>query len=173
MKDLKLYDIPFAGIKTGLHNFVYEIDSDFLMNFPESPLKKAKLKAFLDFYKKDDFFLLDFKLRGKVKVECDRCSELFAQPIKAKFQNVVKYAEGEEEGTKEDEEVIYISRLDMVFNVARLLYEYAILSIPLRKVHSDPEDCISDFEFGDKKTEGEEKTMDPRWERLKNIKFDQ
>lgn len=172
MKDLKLYDIPFAGLKAGLHHFVYEIDSDFLKNFPESPLKKAKIKAFLDFYKKDDFFLLDFKLKGKAKVDCDRCSEPFAQPIRAKFQNVVKYSEGVEELADEDEDVIYISRLDVVFNVAQLLYEYAILSIPLRKVHPDPADCITDFEFGDKDTQGEEKSPDPRWESLKNIKFD-
>lgn len=173
MKDFSIYDIPFAGLKPGLHHFVYEIDKEFLGLFPESPIDKAKVKVALDFYKSADFFVLDFRVRGKVKTECDRCSETFLLPIKGKYQHIIKFGEPDEKDSGEDD-IAYISPLDVVYNVAQLLYEYTVLCIPIRKIHPNPEDCINDFEGNKPPSEDTDDKMeiDPRWAELKKINFD-
>jgi uncharacterized metal-binding protein YceD (DUF177 family) len=78
-----------------------------------------------------------FDLKGTVRVQCDRCLEMYDQPIKSKERIFVRL--GEKEFTDGDD-LIWVSTNDYQLNVSQLIYEFICLAIPIKKVHPDDED---------------------------------
>ena len=111
MKGLKTYFIPFIGLKQGIHHFTYKIDENFFSCFSDSLIKKGKINVELDFDKKENFFVLNFMIKGTVNVECDRCLDYFDMPISSNNKIVVKYDEELRNQNDQDAfDIIYISR---------------------------------------------------------------
>ncbi|HFC30897.1 MAG TPA: DUF177 domain-containing protein, partial [Oceanospirillales bacterium] len=114
-----------------------------------------------------DMFVLDFDIDGWAETSCDRCLENFQLPIKAKQQLIIKFAET----PSEDPLVEHISAAEQQINVAKYIYEFISLSLPLRKVHKDAnETCDEEMMKHLDGTEEEVKTENPLWEALKNFK---
>lgn len=170
-KFLQEYNIPFVGMKHNLHKFEYFIDGTFFSNFEESSIDNCKIDVKLDFDKKESFFLLNFYIDGFVKLPCDRCSEDFDQEIFGDFEVAVKFGDGSEIENL-DEDVVYIAKSDDFINVAKLIYDFIVLSIPLRCVHPNDKDgnstCNKDVLAKLSKNENTE--VDPRWAALEKLK---
>lgn len=163
------YSIPIQGLKIGIHHFKFEIDSAFFRHFEESPVQEGEVQFDLALDKRPDMLILDFGLKGKVRVECDRCTAWIHLPIADERQLIVKY--GEAEGEEEDE-VVFIGREASEFNVAKYLYEFTVLALPITNTY----DCQSEpnppcnFEvlkyLGN---ESKEQKPDSVWDALKGI----
>ncbi|MCB0515490.1 MAG: DUF177 domain-containing protein [Chitinophagales bacterium] len=176
MKPFQKYDIPVVGLKLGAHVFTYDIDANFFAQFEHSPIDKAQINVHLDLNKKANFFILDFQLSGVVDTECDRCSDPLALDIEGAFRVLLKY---EEDAAKSDveEDIVYISRNDYYFNVAQLIYEFAVLSLPTYKIHP-PDDkgastCnpqIIALLNKEKESDTTQNDIDPRWAALEKFK---
>ncbi len=138
MKAFSKYEIPFVGLKSGEHFFNYSVDNDFFAEFEESPISDGKFEIELIF-EKGNFFTLTFNIIGSVAAECDRCAEKFelnfeeSHPLMVKFDDNIAI---EEDVPETDEDLIYISRNETHLNVARFIYEFIILSIPIKKSSS-------------------------------------
>lgn len=174
MKTRELYDIPFVGLKLGKHAFHYNIDKAFFEMFESAPIDNAEVQVNLEFIKKENIFDLGFNLSGWVNVECDRCAENFDLDIEDRFQVFAKYkSERMTEKNENDPDVVFISRNDTHINVADLIYEFAVLSIPMHKTHPDDEngtplcnpDILDRLHGGEKEDE-----VDPRWSALSKLK---
>lgn len=156
-------------MKNKLYQFEYLISESFFKNFPESDIEKCKIEVKLDFDKRENFFLLTFYIDGIVERACDRCSEPYNQEIFGDYEIAVKYGNGE---NPVDEDVVYISRNDDFLDVSNLIYEFILLSIPLRCVH--PEDEKGESQCNQeviKKISNEVKdSVDPRWAALEKLK---
>ncbi len=139
-------------------------------------MEKSEFEINLHF-EKGGFFLLTFEIDGKIETDCDRCTETFWFPIADSHPLIVKFDDNIIPGTDPADEmgdVVYIPRGQTHLNVAKYLYEFVILSIPIKKVHSDDEEgnpgCEISYEANFEEDIKDKEEIDPRWEALKNIK---
>lgn len=179
MKDLKEFDISFVGLKDGMHQFEYEIDSEFFDFFNYEDFYNSNVKVVLSFLKKPTMFELNFKCNGWVEVHCDVTGELFHQPIDANLDLIVKFGN---EYNNDNEELLIIPHSEFKINVAQYIYEEIVLAVPIKRIHpgiadgslkSDVLDKLKEFEIKveeeQPKEENTNKEIDPRWNKLKNI----
>jgi len=131
MNALAPYAIPIQGFKLGVHHLQYTIDGSFLRLFEESPVEDCNIRIELQLEKRADMLLLDFELEGTVKAICDRCTALIDMPVADVRQLIVKYGNEEED---EEDEVVFISRETSIFNVAKYLYEFTVLALPITNI---------------------------------------
>lgn len=170
MQALRQFSIPLKGLKNGIHQFVFQIDKNFFSSFDSSPVNNGKLETSLNLEKKSDHIVLDFFTKGFVNTDCDRCTALINLPVESEFEAIVKYRE--EPG--DDGDVIYISVEEHQLNVATLIYEQIILSIPLIKIYNcesvNPKPC-NEKVLGILSKDSE-LSSNPLGDALKNLKID-
>lgn len=177
MKDLKEFDISFVGLKDGVNQFEYRIENEFFDFFEYDEFYNSSIKVVLAFLKKPTMFELNFTFSGWVEVTCDVTNELFKYPIETSIDLIVKFGQ---EFNDENEELLIIPYSDHKINVAQYIYEAIVLELPLKRVHpgvidgtlhSEVLDKLRELEIKEEKTE-EDKEIDPRWNKLKNILID-
>lgn len=179
MNSLRPYQIPFIGLKKGLHHFQFEIDQTFFENFEGAQISNCNIEVKLDLDKKESFLLLNFMFHGVVDLPCNRCEVVLNFTIDGDYPIVVKFDEhNEKEKDDSNADVIYINRNETHLDVSQLIYEFVILSIPYHRINCDnlkePKPC--NFEILNKLKDytenfSDEPQQDPRWNKLKNIKL--
>ena len=166
------FAIPFVGLKTGLHEFEFDIDKSFFESLPYSLIENGRLIAYLELEKKETMLIANLEIDGFIFTDCDRCSEPLTQEIEGDM--TLYYAFGEEES--EDENLIVIAPESYQIDLTQPLYELISLSLPAKMVHEDG-DCneemvelINKYQqpSSDSKTD-EDDDIDPRWSALKNL----
>ena len=174
MTKLSMYNIPFKGFGLGVHKFDYQIDSTFFELFDGSIIDNGQIGVEVCMEKESTVTSICVMLKGKVKVVCDRCLELYDQPVESENRVFIKIGE---KTFDEGDDVVWVGVNDHMVNVAKLIYDFVILAIPIRQVHPDDKECdpgmmlrlkslaVSD---NDKEDETEEKA-DPRWRELKKL----
>jgi uncharacterized metal-binding protein YceD (DUF177 family) len=173
MAKLSTYNIAFKGLGPGFHEFDYQIDKKFFEYFDGGIADDGDVAVKVRLEKESSLMILWFVIDGTVKVQCDRCLELYDQPIKSKNKVIVKYGE---ENFDEGDDVVWVSPLDYQINVAKLIYDFIILSIPIRQVHPDDDNgnstCNAEMLERLKNLsvpdQNEQKT-DNRWDDLKKL----
>ena len=168
------YDIEFKGLSEGLHDFEFEADKKFFAHFEDSLVENGKVTVKVIFEKRSSFMKLHFDITGWLELTCDRCLELYQQPIKNETEIFVKFGEKEFD---DGENVLWVNPEEHHINLAHIIYEYISLSIPLRHVHpknSDGKrDCnmemikkLKNYMHPRSKTDF---TTDPRWDALRRL----
>ncbi len=167
--------IPHQGLSPGYHDYHFNVNSSFFEQFDNSPIIESDIDINLQLEKRMDMLVLDFEITGHFKGDCDRCLVEIDVPISGHKSLMVKYSEDQ---LDEEEEIVYISPVDHEINVARYIYEFVILSLPL----GNRRDCdIEDFKFCDNdllkklnetSIEEPEKSNGSQWDALKNINFE-
>lgn len=172
MKYLKKFNIPFVGLKEGVHLFEYHIDNTFFEAFNYDEFESSSVKVSLNFIKKSTLFELTFTGKGTVEVPCDVSNELYNQNVQAVLPLVVKFGP---EFNDENEEVLILPHEAYEFNVAQFIYELIVLSVPNKRIHpkvvngtmnSEALDILSELQVKEEKTI---ENTDPRWDKLKNL----
>ncbi len=168
MDSLQEYSLPIDGLRTGIHEFGFEVDRSFFDAFENSAIEESNIEVQLTLEKRPNLFVLNFYVHGTIQTECDRCLEVFDLPIEGSHELMVKYAAE----ASEEMEVIYIQPETRVLNVARFVYEFIHLSVPMAKTHDVAgEECNPEIlaflegqEFSD---EPENEEPNPIWEALR------
>ncbi|MEZ5014817.1 MAG: DUF177 domain-containing protein [Chitinophagales bacterium] len=174
MKDLRAYQIPFVGLKLGLHHFNYALDGSFFSHFEGSEVEEGQVFADLAFDKKERLFVLNFDISGTVLTVCDRCGQDFDLPIHGNFTVYVKIGDKREED-RDSEEVIWIPESESILDISEMLYEFTHLSLPMLRVHPDRPDgkpgCDPEITrlLENETDETEQENPDPRWDILNNL----
>lgn len=175
MDKFRNYEVVFSGLKNGKHEFQFEINKAFFELFEtEQEFTNPRITADILLDKHTTFLEFWIKTSGLVTLVCDITNEEFDYPIENEIKVLVKFGE---EYDDSNEEVITIPETDHAFNVAQLIYEDVILSIPMKKIspNVDEEDLEILDKYSPKETEeandeSSEETVDPRWEALKKLK---
>lgn len=170
MDRLRNYDIVFSGLKNGKHEFQLEIDKKFFQLFDtEQEFTEPKIVADVLMEKHTTFLEFWIKTKGTVDLVCDISNDDFTHPIESEISVLVKFGE---EYDDSEIDVITIPSKDHAFNVAQLIYEDVMLSVPMKKVSPNisKEDLETLKKFSPKEDITEEPKSDPRWEALKNLK---
>ncbi len=166
MDALDHFSIPVSGLGDGLHEYQFVIESDFFQLFEGSPIQEAEVDVYLDFEKRPDMYIMNFDICGTVVTTCDRCLEEFGLPVEDYQTLLVKFDEAE----SEDAEIIYILRGTQKLNVAKFIYEFINLAVPMAKTHDDAgEKCNPEMLKFLTNLEEEKKSSNPVWDALKGL----
>jgi uncharacterized protein len=174
VKYLKQYRIPFSGLAAGKHDFDFEINDKFFDCYEHSLVKKGNLTANVSLQKQETMLIVNFDIKGTIKLTCDVCLTEFDAPVSFDEKLIVKFVN--EEWDNETDEVIILNKTDHELDIANLLYEYINVQVPYYakcteqgvNITCDPEMLAKiSTEEG---IEIEEENIDPRWAALKNIK---
>lgn len=174
--------------------YKYVLNNDFFTDIEAPDIEKGNLNVSLSVEKAAGAFVLDFVIEGEVTVTCDRCLDEMQVPVYTEESMKVKL--GPE--YCDDDEIVIIPENEGIINVAWNIYEFTMLSLPMKHVHKDGEcnremlDTLSpllrtdaqdddyeddefqndmdveDSEDGADSSETERET-DPRWDALKKI----
>lgn len=168
------FKIQFGGLAPGSHLFEAEIDNSFFEHLEFSEIRQAQVHVEMELIKQNNVMSVIFRLTGKVGTECDRCLKDFFVPVDARHEMVLKHGNPEES----TDEIIVLPPGAHELDVAQLIYEFLVLSLPLRKV---PCELFDNFEcdkevlvkLGDVETENPEPGPEQEsiWEKLKGINF--
>lgn len=179
MKKLNEYLVPFVGLKLGKHHFEYQINKTFFDHFEYDEFESANIQVDLVLEKKSLILELHFKHRGTVNVPCDLTGEMFDLPIKGNLRVVVQFGE---EFNNENEELLILPHGEHQIDISQYIYEMIVLSVPLKRVHPGVKDGTLQSEALNKLNElkvtevreevEEDKEIDPRWDKLKQLLTD-
>ena len=116
-----------------------------------------------------EFFI---NVSGTVQLICDISTDEFSENIMNDLKILVKFGE---EYDDSNEDIITIPQKDSDFNIANLIYETVVLSIPMKKVAPSVRDNDEYKKLLEKYSpkpieEEEEQSTDPRWEALKKLR---
>lgn len=93
---------------------------------------------------------------------CDRCAEEYTDAVTTTYQAVYSWEPGAEQGEHDDDFHI-LGRDDHMIDVSHSVCEYLTLAVPVKLLCKN--NCVLPV-FN----ESTEETIDPRWEKLKNLK---
>lgn len=192
MGKFDIYSIQLKTMEIGTSEVEYQLNNEFFEAIGEEAIQKGNVTAKVRIVKSAKQSELFFELEGRVVVLCDRCLEEMYQPIKADGHLIVRMGK---EFKDDGDDVVVVPEEQGEINVSWFLYEFVELAIPIKHVHPFGQ-CNSgmanklrehivdsdsfedtDEEFVDEEPESMaesdgEKTIDPRWAALKNLKKD-
>jgi len=170
MNLLKNYDIDISKLNLGQHEFRFQIRDEFFELFDYSLINQGSLSALIKLEKKTSFISLVFEINGFVKLVCDRSLDVFDHNLTIQDELVLKYGDEAYEVSDEIEEIPYNTQQ---INIAKYLYEFISVSIPMKKLHPRYADEPTDNQIiysSDDDDEENSSDIDPRWSELKKLK---
>lgn len=183
------YKVPLKSMPVGEKDYSFRLDKRFFENMECGDVRDADLEAALRVAHRNGVYELDFRLTGEVTVACDRCLDDLRLPIDSSYRIIVKYGDG---FRQDSDELLEIPESDDSVNVAYMIYDTAMLAIPIKHVHplgkcnramsallkkhraTRPDDPDADLEdelldgIEDEPAAGDAPT-DPRWDALKGL----
>jgi uncharacterized metal-binding protein YceD (DUF177 family) len=166
--------IPLSGLKEGRHFIDFEIGKEFFEQFEESEVKEGSLIANIEMDKRYSHLDIVLRISGNVKVCCDRCLEMFFQPVYCENRLLVKFGKGIGDS---DPDIISVPVDENELDLQQHIYEFIHLALPIKRVHPDDNNGKSTCDpVMLKKLEEliieEETEYDPRWNELKKLMND-
>ena len=169
MKALVQYVIPVSGLHNGIHKYQFQIDAAFFQHFEEALVQEGNIDLQVLFDKRPNLYIITFDFKGTIKTECDRCLEPIDLPIQNKPTLMVKLSE---EG-EDDADMVYVSPQTKKLNIAKYIYEYICLSVPMIKTYNCREDenppCNEEMLDYLEAKENNEPINNPIWDSLKDF----
>ncbi|MFM7853967.1 MAG: YceD family protein [Flammeovirgaceae bacterium] len=155
------------------HSFQFKLNDEFFSQYGNQIVAKGDFDAAVILDKRETFIEAHFEIKGQAELICDRSLEPFNQTMNVLHSVVFKY--GEQPGEVTDE-IVMITQDQESIDVGQFIYEFIVLQIPIKKIHPrfqiEKDENSDDVESGKivYQTEETEKTVDPRWEKLKKLK---
>lgn len=140
MKHNREFEIAWQGLKLGVHEYSFSINSDFMQEHhaPEE-YRDWNAEVKLKFDRQPSFFQLHFDIAGYMTAPCDRCGDDFKLDLWDEFDLMVKLTGDQDDDAEGEEEadIAFVSRSETVLDISNWMYEFVMLSVPLQKLHRD------------------------------------
>lgn len=189
MSKFGLYNIILKDLADKVQVYEYELNDEYFQKIDSPEVSKGNVKAKVSVLRKLATFELSFKLEGVVRIPCDRCLDDMDQNIRHEEIIEVKFGRS----YSEENDIVVVPEEEGSINIAWFMYEFIVLNIPIKHIHA-PGECNKTivnklkkhitrhkedseenglFELDDDDDNTEEDTqVDPRWENLQQINFD-
>jgi uncharacterized metal-binding protein YceD (DUF177 family) len=111
---------------------------------------------------------------GSVRISCDRCLEMFSQPVSSMNRLLVKFGKSIEDT---DPDILSVAADEYELDLMQQIYEFIMLALPIKRVHPPDKngkstcDPVMLVKLEELIIE-EEKVNDPRWDELKKLMND-
>ncbi|MEY2963626.1 MAG: hypothetical protein RL754_887 [Bacteroidota bacterium] len=158
------FDIAFIGLSMGAHSFEFDLNDSFFELFEYQDYRELTGVATLKMVKSETVLDCKLSFSGSIQAPCDVTNEPFTQPLENSFDVQVKFGD---EYNDENEELLILPHGEHTFNVAQMIYELVVLSIPAKLLGPNAENGLDEFE--EPEDEQTENDTDPRWDQLKNL----
>lgn len=169
MKHTASYELPFAGLKPGKHQFDWDASETLLTERGADRFTSCHFSIHLDLDKSERLITLEFSIKGEVNTDCDRCGEDLQAPFSVKSKLYLKLAH---ETDLSDDEVIFVNENADSIDLESIIYELIMVNMPGRFIHNiggcNPE--VENFLTAQADNNENENEADPRWEALKKLK---
>lgn len=171
------YIIPLDGLAEKEYTFAFKADDAFFQSHEGGEIKGGEVDVKVSLLKKKTSMLMNFDLSGTVKLTCDRCLELYNQPIEISDEILVNY--GDETNFDTNSDAVTLSRDANSIDVSSFIYEYSHFALPIAHYHPEDADgnptCDTKMidlidKYKVEETEKTEDAIDPRWEALRELK---
>lgn len=189
MSKFGLYNIILKDLADTVQVYEYELNDEYFQKIDSPEVSRGNVKAKVSVRRKLSTFELTFKLEGIVRIPCDRCLDDMDQNIRHEEMIEVKFGRS----YSEENDIVVVPEEEGSINIAWFMYEFIVLNIPIKHVHA-PGECNKTivnklkkhitrhkddteenglFELDDDDDSTEEDTqVDPRWDNLQQINFD-
>ena len=175
-REIKGFEIKFARLKEGEHDYQYELDKAFFEEFSYADFSDAKFDVRTKLIKKAHAMELEVSIEGQALVQCDVSLDYFWLPLSTQGRLEIKFGSGFDDT---NDEVLWLPETEHSFNVAQYLFELAALAKPLKTV--DPEvkagkkaqETLRRLEElspdNQQASANKDQDIDPRWEKLRDL----
>ncbi|GAB4019566.1 YceD family protein [Spirosoma koreense] len=178
MNVLRAYDIHIVGLENKRYAYDFISDDAFFAAMEQDLIAKGNVQTHLVLDKSETMIRLDFQISGSVEQTCDRSLDEYDEPVDIQQTMLLKFSDHNEELS---DEIELIERNTATINVARYIFEFIGLSLPMKRLHprfrdEDEEDdgnpngklvYRSDAEADEA---GEDQAdIDPRWAALRKL----
>ena len=126
------YKVELASLREGKYTQELELDTQFFKNMENTDVANADVKVHLDLTYRGGIYDLAFTVKGMVQVPCDRCLDPIDIEIDTTYNIKVEYGDSYDDAS---DELLIIPSSNSYLNVAYMLYDTVVLSIPMRHVH--------------------------------------
>lgn len=182
MKELSKYNIDIYGLEDKQYDYDMESGDAFFEELDQDLIEHGHFKTHVILNKSATMIQLRFLTEGSVTLTCDRSLEPFEEPVHSDEKIILKFGDHNEELT---EEIEIINRNTNRINVAKYIFDFIALSLPVKKIHPSLRTEEDELDLEDDETEGklvytsgdeekdeseEDEKVDPRWEALKKLK---
>jgi uncharacterized metal-binding protein YceD (DUF177 family) len=188
MSILETLRVDLKSLDEGSTKMRFDLSDDYFNAIEEEEVSGGEVFVDVNFRRTQDLFTVDFHSEGTVKVTCDRCLDEMEQEIEADNRLIIKLgdmpaaASRSETQYSDDGETMTVDKNSGIADLSWFIYESIALSIPVKHVHA-PGKCnvamietLESHKNGNqsaaRSSEDEDETIDPRWNALKNIKFE-
>ncbi|MBD2754844.1 YceD family protein [Spirosoma validum] len=178
MNALRAYDIHIVGLENKRYEYDFTSDDAFFVALEQDLIQKGNIQTHLLLEKSETMIRLDFHITGTVEQICDRSLDEYDEPVDTRQTMLLKFGDHNEELS---DEIELIERNTATINVARYIFEFISLSLPMKRLHPrfrNEEDEDDDSPTGkliyrsDAETNDDEdgqSTIDPRWAALRKL----
>ena len=173
MCSLECLKVDLKGLKDDETSLVFDLDDTFFGALDEAEVKRGSLHVSVSIRKASGFFEFLIHAAGTVIIPCDRCLDDMEQPVEADVRQVVRL--GSE--NSEDGDTLVVAEDEGILDLTWIIYESVALAIPIRHVHA-PGKCntamtnvLEELSADRSSDEESDQAVDPRWEKLKNLKI--
>lgn len=183
------YKVDLKNMTENIQEIEYLLENKFFGDIGGDDVQKGKVKVNLTVKKSASIYELNFVIDGTIIIPCDRCLDDMDFPVTTTNRLIVKLGK---DYSEESDEIVIIPESEGVINLAWFIYEFIVLTIPIKHVHA-PGKCNKtmtstlkkhapkgmDDEFGgdggdiiitDSDADDTEDVIDPRWDALKGLK---
>lgn len=144
MKTLSEYRIAVQRLSDGNHDFHWKISKAFFEKDPNSEIRDAVINADVELIKSDRLMELHFHFSGQLTIACDRCLDDLLLTINSDKTLLVRKGRESIDGQENKEDIVFIQANDPQIDLHQIMYDFILLSIPMRKVHPEGE-CNSEM----------------------------
>jgi len=173
--------------------FEYKLDNVFFSHIGSEDIQKGKLTVNLTVKKISTMYEFNFHIEGTIVIPCDRCLEDMDFVVSTSNRLIVKFGK---DYAEESDEIIVIPEEEGEINLAWFIYEFIVLTIPIKHIHApgkcnktmtsklkkhspkrgDEDDDEFDSAGADDDIiiadEEDNNSTDPRWDALKDLMED-
>ena len=166
--------LKLGALTNGINSFTFDIKDQFFEAFTLSDVEHADIIATALLDKDSDKIALKIRIDGTINKQlCDICTEELSIDITAQAEVVLKITDEDLHST---DEIFYIKKSENSLNLKQLIFEIIILNLPPKRQHPVDEEgnstCNKEMvDLVNKYTQVEEKSSDPRWDALKDLKI--
>lgn len=138
--DLKDLVVPLGGLASGRHSFGRKLGREFFAEFDEDAVLDASVDVDVEVTKSSQSSIsVVCRMHGWLGVPCDRCLERVDFPVEVGRSFTVKFSAEDACSEEDDDGVMLLPREDCDLDLRQYVYDYAMLSLPMRRVHAEGE----------------------------------
>lgn len=128
MDTLAPFRLPVTSLKADEGRYEWQLDQEFFRYFDdEHETEKGDFSVTMDLAHTGTITTLTFSVSGLVETACDRCLVPIKMPINGEYEIIVKFGNPDET----NDEVIFVDPESSGLNVAKHIYDFVLLSIPI------------------------------------------